>query len=237
MAMPNISLMQPHFCPSFSFFELMSRSDKFVLLRDVQLSRQSYQTRNRFTCNGEKIWKSVSIQRSGISTRLIDAQITPGNWKIKFIKFLKQNYAKSRYFDDLSILIEFFENWTSPSLSLMNEELILLVSKLLDLETEVIRDTELKLPSARKDRILNLLEQFPDHCYLFVGGGLAYMVEDGLFQEGHRYATFQYEPFEFESFECRSSVLEAVAFLGWEKLKNCVGEKSNVKKFAITEKF
>lgn len=44
---PSVAIMQPTFAPWLGYFDLLDRVDVFVLLDDVQLSRQSFQTRNR----------------------------------------------------------------------------------------------------------------------------------------------------------------------------------------------
>ena len=49
-----IGLMQPMTFPAMSLFEYISKVDKFYHLDDVQLSKQSFQTRNLLYINKKK---------------------------------------------------------------------------------------------------------------------------------------------------------------------------------------
>ena len=55
--------MQPTFLPWLGYFALMHQVDYFILLDDVQLSKQSWQVRNRIkNSSGNPSWLTLPIK-------------------------------------------------------------------------------------------------------------------------------------------------------------------------------
>ena len=152
-----ICLMQPHFLPAFSYFELISKVNKFIFLTDVQLSRQSFQTRNRILISDEVKWINSSISRKSSSKLIKDAEFSDLFWKATLLRKLKLNYAKCQYKNDLFEVINFIDDWDSLNLCEFNIGLIKFIVEKLNINTELLLDTSLKLPSHRGARIINLM--------------------------------------------------------------------------------
>ena len=59
----TISINQPYFFPYFGYFILLSHSDIFVSLDDVNMIKKGYIHRNSFVLNGETYFFSVPLQQ------------------------------------------------------------------------------------------------------------------------------------------------------------------------------
>jgi len=66
-----VSIMQPTYLPWIGYFDLISKSDIFVFLDDVQFSRRSWQQRNRILLDGKETMLTIPIQNKGKREQLI----------------------------------------------------------------------------------------------------------------------------------------------------------------------
>ena len=57
----RVTILQPSYLPWLGYFEQMSRSDKFVLLDDVQYTRRDWRNRNRVRVNEGWAWLTVPV--------------------------------------------------------------------------------------------------------------------------------------------------------------------------------
>src|SRR5689334_2081035 len=89
--------MQPTYLPWLGYFEMIDRSDVFVLMDDVQYVPKSWQQRNRIkTANGE-LMLSVPVQTSHrreqtIAETEIDARQP---WAAKHLRTVQLSYARA----------------------------------------------------------------------------------------------------------------------------------------------
>ena len=224
-----VSLMQPHFFPAFSYFEFISRSNKFVFLTEVQLSRQSFQTRNRILVSNEVKWINSSVIRRSSSKLICDAKFSNLFWKASIIKTLKLNYSRSQYKNDLKDIIYFLEKWNSVNLCEFNISLIKFVINRLHINTEVMLDSDIELPSDRTLRIIELMKMNPEYNYLYSPGSKEYMFQDNIFNEGFKCAEFKYKNLFYETESIRLSFIEALSTFGWVGLKIMLGNQSDIK--------
>ena len=225
--------MQPHFFPAFSYFELIFRSKKFVFLTKVQLSRQSYQTRNRIISNKKIQWINCSVARpnSAESKLICDAKFSNSIWKDKLLKTLKLSYSNAEHKNCVQDVISFMEDWQGTRLCKFNIDLIFMVLDKLRATTEMILDSELDLPDHRALRIIELMKNNPDLIYLYPPGSEEYMKSDNLFSENFKCEVFNYKPLKFETETCRLSFIEVAANYGWENFKQMLETRNENYKF------
>ena len=90
----RVTILQPSYLPWLGFFEQMSRSDKFVLLDDVQYTRRDWRNRNRIRVRENWIWLTVPVQqKSHFSQSLLETRIDNSvSWRSKHLETLRQHY-------------------------------------------------------------------------------------------------------------------------------------------------
>jgi len=180
----NVAMMQPTFMPWLGFFELIYKSDVFILLDDFQFSVQSYHQRNRLFVNkGQSDWYSVPVQKS-VSFKLPLNQtkineMTP--WRIKMWKRIEQNYSKAAYYHEIAPLIEKWILTTEKSLAAQNITFIRLVCNLLDFHCEFRLSSQYPSEAQRSQRVIELLRWCAGRRYFCAKGSFGYMMKDGIF--------------------------------------------------------
>ena len=60
----KLAIMQPTFNPWLGYFDLIDSVDKFIFLDTVQLSQQSWQTRNKLKVQEKEFMFSIPIQKN-----------------------------------------------------------------------------------------------------------------------------------------------------------------------------
>jgi hypothetical protein len=179
-----VAMMQPSFLPWQGFFELVWRSETFILLDDFQFSNQSYHQRNRlFVAPGAVDWWTVPVHKAQASkmpltrVRIDDS----GPWRKKMLRRLQANYARTPFFDVVYPEIEAWLAAPAESLAELNIGFIELVLRLFGWQRQLHRSSAFPSDAVRSQRVVALLREFDATVYLAARGSFGYMQEDGVF--------------------------------------------------------
>jgi len=180
----NVAMMQPTFMPWLGFFELVYKSDIFIILDDFQFTVQSWQQRNRLFVNKNQVdWYTVPVKRSeSFLLPLNKATINESvPWRKKMLKRIQQNYSKAPYFSDIYGIVERWLLTEKGTLAEQNMILIKDICECLSIGREFKKSSDLPATGKRSIRVLELLKScYADHYYC-AKGSFGYMFEDAVF--------------------------------------------------------
>jgi len=180
----NVAMMQPSFLPWQGYFELVLKSDIFIILDDFQFSIQSYHQRNRLFVNKDQVdWYSVPVKKSlSFKSPLNQVKIDEGiNWREKMWKRIQMNYSKAPYYKEIAPWLEAWILKEADSISSQNTMFIQYVCSLLDYKGEFRFSSELPSDKVRSERVEELLRWCGAKTYFSAKGSYDYMLEDGVF--------------------------------------------------------
>jgi hypothetical protein len=183
--MKTIAIMQPTYLPWLGYFDLIDQVDDFVLLDDVEFSRQSWQQRNRIkTAQGEQ-WLTMPVLWRGKSDQKICAVMInlEAKGKEKHLKTIMQAYAKApflkRYIEELSeIMIKPY-----PLLVELNIALIYWFCQKLGITTNLILSSKINAEGKKVERLINICKYLGATKYLSPPGSKVYIDENDHFPE------------------------------------------------------
>ena len=135
----KVTIMQPTYMPWIGYFSLMEAVDIFIIFDSVQFSKRSWQQRNSIKSELGSKWLTVPVITKGKRDQLIkDVKIDYSNrFPESHINLIKQNYKKSKFFNQYSEeIFNIFEK-KHENLSKLSIELILLFRKFLGIKTEI----------------------------------------------------------------------------------------------------
>lgn len=164
----------------------MSQSDIFVLLDDVQFTKNSFQNRNRIKTAQGAAWLTVPVLTKGhfqelMSKILINNEI---EWRRKQWRTIVENYNGSPYFalyrDYFAEL--YFQEWIR--LVDLNEAIIRHLATELGLETEIIKSSQLDVQGNGTERLIHICQALGGDKYLSGHGGKEYTDEKLFEKEG-----------------------------------------------------
>ena len=174
-------ISQPTFFPWIGYFDLIDQADSFVILDDVQFTKQSWQQRNNFKGkNGLELFTIpiISNKKENLINEI--SIFNPDRLKKKFSSFLKTNYSKSKFFKDyhLTYIEKFNEGVESGKLNVLNKNLISHTLMLLDIKTKVYLSSNFKTNKKKTEKIIHLCDELNYKKYLSSEGAKNYLTED-----------------------------------------------------------
>ena len=182
----RVTILQPSYLPWLGFFEQMSRSDKFVLLDDVQYTRRDWRNRNRIRVKEGWAWLTVPVlQKSKFSQSLLETRIDNSvAWRKKHLETLRLHYCKAPFFADYFPLCQqvYEKDWTYLlDLCLGTIELI---KQGLGIETLILRSSELETSGEKTERLLSICRALQATHYLSGDAGSNYISETDFASQG-----------------------------------------------------
>ena len=172
--------MQPTYIPLLVYFDLIDKVDYFVFFDDVQLTKRSWQVRNKIKSANGELWLSIPIKKTKSRDETLLNNAIPNyetGWIEKHLKSIEFNYKKAKYFSDIfDFLMKFYTK--TNTLSEFNSRLIIEIVKKIGIETKLIYSSQLENIEGAKDvRLVNICKKINTDEYLSPQGSAVYINE------------------------------------------------------------
>lgn len=231
----SIGIMQPTFLPWLGYFSLMQQVDIFILLDNVQLSKQSWQVRNRIrNKKGDKIWLTLPIQKTNLSKKINETLLSEDpRYKTKIVNTFQHNYSKTEYFDEAFDLLNKSVNSDSKKLSELTCGFIKDVKNMIGITTPIMTSSEINLINEnRESRLIDLIQYFNCNEYLSPVGSRDYLSEKDskdLFEKNNisiKYLNFYHPTYKQTSKEFieQMSILDCISNVGLLNTLNLINQ-------------
>jgi len=178
--------------PWLGFFDKVCQADVFVLLDNVQYRKNYYQNRNKIYSGNGVIWITVPVLTRGRFGQRID-QVVINNqgsprWREKCWASVIQCYERTPFWSQYG---EFFRqiytrDW--ESLSELNIHLIDYLLKVLSIDVETIRASEMDVSGQGSELILDICKRSNADIYLAGVSGKDYLKQEDFCEAGIRIA-------------------------------------------------
>lgn len=175
-----VAIHQPNFIPWLGFFYKWSLADVYVLLDDVQFSKNSFINRNRIKTPQGKQWLTIPVvQKKRFGQKICETKIIENDrWKRKILGSIKANYSKARFFNEYYDELEevFFE--AGNMLVELNIMLLDWIESELMINTPKIYSSKIEKSSGTStERLVSICKQLGADEYLSGFGGSKYQDE------------------------------------------------------------
>ena len=216
--MSKLAIMQPTFLPWIGYFALMDYVDKFVFLDDVQLSKRSWQTRNRIKTSQQVLTICVPCKQR--RTKILETLITNPSFYHKSIRSIKMSYSKAPYVDEVIELLEKTFESKHEYLGGFNQALIEDLKALLGIDTPCLSASALNVTGLSKsDRLFKICTKVGAAEYVSPPSAINYIQQNNAFLGSSiELRFFQFEhpvyPQLHGKFVSHLSVIDAIANLG-----------------------
>ncbi len=102
-----VAVHQPHYLPWLRYMAKLALADVFVLLDDVQYTKNGWQNRNRIkTANG---WTYLTVPvRAHATSRILEVQVADHRWRAQHWKSLQTAYGRAPHF---RTYVDFFQGF------------------------------------------------------------------------------------------------------------------------------
>jgi len=169
---------QPAYLPWLGYFDKIAAADVFVFLDTVQFEKNSFINRNRIKTAQGPQWLTVPVLTRGhLDGSLRDTLIDEHQpWRDKHLKSIAMNYARARHFDAgfeaLTSLLDLSDGAVQDHLAELCWQQLQFWLAALQIDTRVVRLSELGIDSRKSDLVLDLcLATGADH---YLSGALGH---------------------------------------------------------------
>ena len=182
-----VAAHQPNFMPWLGYFDKMRKADLFVSVDHVQMERQSFQTRALIKTGEGARWIMVPVVQDSRGERIIDKRVDHSRegrfrWSRKMLLTLKYAYQSAPHFRaHEGALTEILETrW--ERLEGLNHRLIDYCREAMGIRTPMLRSSEMKIPGAKSEMVLNLCREVGADVYLAGSGASKGYLDVAAFQ-------------------------------------------------------
>ncbi|ANU28149.1 WbqC family protein [Planococcus versutus] len=235
----KLGIMQPYFFPYIGYWQLIKAVDIYVVYDDVNYKKRSWINKNYILIND--VAKPITLRTVKVSQNKLINEITLDSDIIhneKLLKTIKEAYSKAPYFSEIFALTEKIINYKEINLAnyLMNS--IVEIARYLNIQTEIIKSSELKIREDLKgqERILEICKLLSaDQYFNAVGGTSLYSFRDFQLQNIDltfiKPADITYQQKNHENFVSNLSIIDVLMFNSKEKVNAMLDE------FTVLEDF
>jgi len=214
-----VAIHQPHYLPWPRYFEKIARADVFIVLDNIQYSRNGWQNRNRVRGARGDLLLTVPVldrHRQGLDEVRIN---NTAPWRRKHLAALRQAYGKAPHFDALAPLLEdtYAREW--DRLNPLNRHMLEGWVRLLGIDTPLRYASDLDVPGTATERLANLIRAVGGDAYYSGAFALdAYLDPAVLHRAGIRLLLQHWTPPVYDQarapFLADLSIVDLLAHLG-----------------------
>lgn len=187
----KLAIVQSNYIPWKGYFDLIRAVDTFMILDEVQFTKNDWRNRNRIKTQAGTQWLTIPVATSGRFGQSIAQTRVAAPWARAHWASVQQSYARATHFADYAPTVrELFEQAADEALlGRVNAIFIHGICHMLGIETPIVRAQDFASCGVRGDRVLSLCRSAGATHYLSGPAARAYM-DVGAFQEAGIAVTF-----------------------------------------------
>ncbi|NIA14960.1 MAG: hypothetical protein GWP08_12870 [Nitrospiraceae bacterium] len=177
-----VGIHQLHYLPWLRYAEKIARSDVFVVLDNVQFTKNDWQNRNKLkTASGATVLTVPVFERFGQT--LDEVRIKDSvPWRKKHWRTIEQNYRKAPFFDAHQAFLAdtYAREWTR--LNALNRHMLDYFVQALGIDTRVVYASDLGGDGAASERLAGLVRAVGGDCYYSGAFAIEQYLDHALFE-------------------------------------------------------
>jgi len=185
----KIAIMQPYFLPYIGYWQLIQSVDKFVIYDDVEFSKGGWINRNRFLKNGKDEYFTIPLRKDSDFLKIGDRHISDSFFEKDRFKLLRKIISAyngaANYKQGCDIVQKCFECSEKRLFDFIKSS-IFLVCDLLNIKTEIVTSSSLKIDSSlrKHHRVIEICKKLGADTYINPIGGVDIYSKDVFKAEG-----------------------------------------------------
>jgi hypothetical protein len=184
MSTKTVAIVQSSYIPWKGYFELIARSDEFILFDDVQYTKRDWRSRNVIKTRAGLHWLTIPVNVRGRFFQPIkDVRIAERGWNERHWKTIASNYARAPYFAEYRDRVEqLYCNATDEALSTINHRFVVGLCDLIGIHTRITWSMDYCVVDGKTERLVELCRQSGATRYLSGPSARAY-IDPKLFDD------------------------------------------------------
>src|SRR5262249_36242746 len=189
-----VGIVQPTYLPWLPFFERMAAADVFVLLDDVEYSKNSFFNRNAIkTARGRQLL-TVPVLYSGNSrAKIADIRVSEAaKWRTKHLRTIEQAYSKASYWSAFrDEIAEIYSRQCDRLIDIVLPS-IALIRRAFGVDTDIHLSSKLGIAGERNEKLVRICKHFGASHFIVKPGTEHYHPLGEFEPHGIRFAYLSY---------------------------------------------
>ncbi|MFT4535562.1 MAG: hypothetical protein ACJA1A_001509 [Saprospiraceae bacterium] len=185
----KVAIHQPNFLPWMGYFYKIAQCDTFVFFDDVEYTKRSFIRRVKihkpYKVNEDK-YLIVPLQKHSDFADISELKLlSNSNWQRKIKAQIHQSYGKAPYYYQLESILDIFfkDKWSSESFANYSAEIILHISKMLELKCDWIHSKNLDIKKHKAEANIEIIKKVNGLEYISGLGAKKYQTEDQYLEQ------------------------------------------------------
>lgn len=163
----KVAILQSNYIPWKGYFDLMQQVDVFIILDEVQYTKNDWRNRNLIKTPQGLHWLSIPVYRKSSTQKISETRIAQAKWPIKHWQNWQSFYARAPFFALFeSELKNLYLECRFELLSQINLYFIKRICQWLNIPTLILSSKELELKQEKNQRLIHLIKQVNGQTYL-----------------------------------------------------------------------
>lgn len=230
MQKKTVAITQSNYIPWKGYFDMINRSDVFVLYDTAQYTKRDWRNRNRIKTQDGLKWLTIPVRVKGQFYQAInETRVSDRDWRYKHWKMIEYNYKRAPFFSEYGPVVEeLYLGCDSEFLSDINLRFLKGICQILNIKTEFRYSSEFSLAGDRTERLVNICEALSADKYITGPAAKAYMQED-MFREAKielewmDYSRYKEYPQMTDPFDHSVSVVDLILNIGPKAIDYIIG--------------
>ena len=172
----RVAISQPRYLPAIIYIQRIYLSDIFVLLDDVQHTRE-FENRNYIkTPNGKK-WLTIPCKEKKSRRMINELKISDAGWREEHIKRIRHNYKKAPFFDE-DLLRALYDLPRSDDFTTVVHSYLENILKIFGSKRELVRSSSLGIETRRAQKLYDICKKLGASAYISGINGKNYIKEE-----------------------------------------------------------
>jgi hypothetical protein len=191
-----VAILQSNYLPWKGYFDIIAKSDVFVIYDSVQYTRRDWRNRNLIKTAQGTQWITVPVESKGnYSASIREMEISGREWIKQHTGAIKHAYAKAPFGKEGIAWIEalLYQQAAQTNLSACNCHLLKACCEKLGIKTPLIEDKEFDIRGTKTEALLSIVKQIPGATrYLSGPAARVYLQEDVFNDAGYEVEWMDY---------------------------------------------
>jgi len=176
------AILQSNYIPWKGYFDIINGVDEFIILDEVQYTKNDWRNRNRIKSSQGPLWLTIPVFHD-LSRRIDEIRVADQNWRTRHWASLSQSYSKAPYFKTYKDRVEqAYLGSAEMMLSKINHDFIAMVVDILGIPTRISWSTGIGTIPGKTERLVDLCRKTGASEYLSGPAAKDYL-DESLFND------------------------------------------------------
>jgi hypothetical protein len=219
--MKRVAILQSNYIPWKGYFDIIAGVDEFILLDDVQFTKNDWRNRNLIKTAQGKKWITIPVRVRSLHQTINEVTVADKDWPVSHWRRISNNYRAAPYFLQYECHFQgLFLQTKDQYLSQINYRFLCAILEILGVKTKITWSTDYApIRGRRTERVVNLCRAVGATHYLSGPAAKAYIqteqfAEAGIEIEYIDYTRYPEYPQLYPPFDHAVSIIDLILMCG-----------------------